>query len=306
MIVLIDGVRYQLVTPENEHLLEKAVQSNYEYIFGPDSFYFGRKNLIRSKAGVASIPDGYVIFFTTKARWAVIEVELASHPLYEHIFTQLSKFKKGIEDSTTRRKLVDILYEIFDEDEVLKAKFKQKIQSGEVYKFISDLISQDPLIVVIIDQKTEELEEAISDIRGKLQVVEFKTFRREGVSGDVNAFVFEPLFKTTKPKVDSMEESDSNKQGTTPKLHTSTSEALYRKKFAKQLKNPNSMALRIHSYVQENGEVKCTVLRTFLANKYGYSPTSGAVGACITVLEQEGYIQIEGRGDNRILRDKNR
>lgn len=36
MIVLIDGVRYQLVTPESEAWLEKAIQSNSEHIFGPD------------------------------------------------------------------------------------------------------------------------------------------------------------------------------------------------------------------------------------------------------------------------------
>ena len=70
---------------------------------------------------------------------------------------------------------------------------KQKLKSGEIHKFIYDLISQDPLIVVAIDQETEELKEALRDIRGDVKVIEFRTFRREGVSEDVNAFVFEPL-----------------------------------------------------------------------------------------------------------------
>ena len=90
------------------------------------------------KAGVVSIPDGYAIFFTSpkKARWAIIEVELASHPVYEHVIPQLSKFNRGIEDSSTRKKLVEVLYGISDEDEVLRARLKKKIQSGEVYKLI--------------------------------------------------------------------------------------------------------------------------------------------------------------------------
>jgi len=192
-IVLIDGVRYQLITPESEAWLEKTIQSNSKHIFGPDSFYFDIKKMIRSKAGVASIPDGYVIFFTPKPQWAIVEVELASHPVYDHVIPQLSKFNKGIADSSTRRKLVEILYDVFDDNEVLKARLKQKIKTGEVYKFISDLVSEKPLIVVAIDQKTEELNEAIDDIKGEVQVVEFKTFRREGISDDVNAFVFEPL-----------------------------------------------------------------------------------------------------------------
>jgi len=166
MIVLIDSIRYQLTTPKSEAVLENAIQSNCEHIFGPDSFYFDIKKKIKSKAGVASIPDGYVIFFTPKPRWAIIEVELASHPVYDHVIPQLSKFNKGIEDSSTRKKLVEILYGVFDDDEVLKARLKQKIKTGEVYKFISDLVSEQPLIIVAIDQRTEELDEAIDDIKG--------------------------------------------------------------------------------------------------------------------------------------------
>ncbi len=197
MIVLIDGVRYRLVIPDNEAALENAIQSNCQHIFGPDSFYFDIKRKIKSKAGVVSIPDGYVIFFThKKARWAIIEVELASHSIYNHVIPQLSKFNSGIEDSSARRKLVDVLYDLFDDDEVLKARLKQKIKTGEVHKFISDLVSEKPLIVVAIDQRTEELDEALRHIGGVVQVVEFKTFRREGLSDDINAYMFEPVFKS--------------------------------------------------------------------------------------------------------------
>lgn len=68
MIVLIEGVLYRLIDPDDEAALEKAIQSNCEHIFGPDSFYFGKKRLIRSKAGVASMPDGYIIFFDPKPK----------------------------------------------------------------------------------------------------------------------------------------------------------------------------------------------------------------------------------------------
>ncbi len=193
-IVLIDGVRYRLITPESEARFEKAIQSNCEHIFGPDSFYFDIKSKIKSKAGVVSIPDGYVIFFTPKkARWAIIEVELASHSIYNHVIPQLSKFNSGIEDSSTRRKLVDLLFDLFDDDEVLKARLKQNIKTREVHKFISDLLSEKPLIVVVIDQRTEKLDEALRHIGEEVQVVEFRTFRREGLSDDINAYMFEPV-----------------------------------------------------------------------------------------------------------------
>jgi len=196
MIVLIDGVRYRLVIPDNEAALEEAIKSNFHHIFGPDSFYIDVKKLLKSKSGVASIPDGYVILFEPKARWCILEVELASHSIYDHIVPQLTKFNRGIENSSSRKKIVEIFYSIINEDEVLKAKLKQQIKTGEIYKFISDLISENPLIVVAIDQRTDELEEALRDIRGELTVLEFQTFRREGITDQINAYVFEPIIKT--------------------------------------------------------------------------------------------------------------
>jgi predicted transport protein len=193
MKILIDGVTYRLVTPRDEAAIEKSIQENSHHIFGENSFYFDVKKVIRSKAGIASIPDGYVILFEPKPSWCIIEVELASHPLYEHLIPQLSKFNRGIADTQTRKKLADVLYEAFNNDDVLKAQLKQQIKTGEIYKFISDLVSEEPLIVVAIDQVTQELHEALSDIRGDVRVLEFRTFRREEISDEVNAYVFEPI-----------------------------------------------------------------------------------------------------------------
>ncbi len=193
MKVLIDGVTYRLVRPDDEASLEKAIQTNSKHIFGENSFYFDVKKIIRSKAGVASIPDGYAIVFEPKPRWCIVEVELASHPIYEHVISQLSKFNRGIEDTQTRKNIVDLLYDAFSKDDILKAQLKKKIKTGEIYKFILDLLSEDPLIIVAIDEKTKELQEALTDIRGAVRVLEFKTFRREGVSEELNAYVFEPL-----------------------------------------------------------------------------------------------------------------
>ena len=207
MIVLIDGVRYRLVIPDKEAALEEAIKSNFKHIFGTDSFYLNVKKLIKSKAGIASIPDGYVILFEPKARWCILEVELASHSIYDHIVPQLTKFNRGIENSSSRKKIVEMFYSIINEDEVLKAKLKQQIKTGEIYKFISDLISENPLVVVAIDQRTDELEEAIRDIRGDVRVLEFRTFQREGIRDQINAYVFEPIIKT-KSKIKPAKKTD--------------------------------------------------------------------------------------------------
>jgi predicted transport protein len=228
MIVLIDGVRYRLVNPENEDDLEKAIKSNSQHIFGPDSLYFDVKKLIKSKAGVASIPDGYVICFEQYARWCILEVELSSHSIYDHLVPQLTKFNRGIENSSSRKKLVEILYTAINENEVLKARLKQKIKTGEVYKFISDLISENPLIVVAIDKQTDELKEALRDIRGDVRVLEFQTFQREGITDQINAYVFEPVFTVQEDIIKDTILAIGTKQVTRRSRRGSIIHALYR------------------------------------------------------------------------------
>lgn len=198
MIVLIDGVRYIMVTPSDENALEKIIEKNYKYIFGEESYYFSLKRKITSASGIGSMPDAYLILFDPNPRWCILEVELASHPLYDHIIPQLTKFNRSIENSSGRKKIIDMLYEAIKDDLVLEARLKEKIGSGEIYKFISELVSSTPTIIIAIDERTNELEEALKDIRGDVKVLEFKAFRREGVSEDVNAYLFTPVvhFKT--------------------------------------------------------------------------------------------------------------
>ena len=109
-ILLIDGVKYEEWTPANEDELERAVKEHAEDIFGEDSIYFDIKHKLKSKAGIGSIPDGFVIIPGDQSRWHIVEVELSSHA-YEHIAGQVSRFINGIDDPSTQRKIVDALYE---------------------------------------------------------------------------------------------------------------------------------------------------------------------------------------------------
>jgi hypothetical protein len=189
MIILIDGVKYILKNPDNEDDLEKIIEKNYKYIFGEESFYFNFKKKLKSKSGIGSIPDGYLIVFNSTPEWYILEVELASHPLYDHIIPQLTKFNRGIEGVSTKKSLIDMFYDEIKTNPILEARVKEKIGSGEVYKFISDLISDKPSIIIVINERTSELEEAIRDIRGDVKILEFKIFRREGISEEIDAYL---------------------------------------------------------------------------------------------------------------------
>jgi hypothetical protein len=198
-MLLIDGVKYKLWVPKTEDDLERVVREHAKDIFGDDSLYLDLKQKLRSKAGVGSIPDGYVITFEEKPRWHVVEIELSSHPLYEHIVPQITKFINGIANSDSQKMLIAAMYEEISKDEVRKAWIKNKIGSEEIHKFLSSLISNSPVITIIIEEKTRELEEVCHGLPGEKKIVEFKTFEREGVGLGVHAHLFEPVVKVSPP-----------------------------------------------------------------------------------------------------------
>ena len=189
-MILIDGIKYMYLTPDSEATLEGQIEENYKHIFGEKAIYFPKKK-IKSKAGIGTIPDAYLIIPGKKLRWCMLEVELASHSVYDHVFPQLTKFRRAIEGSASRKKITEFFYDYIKSDEVLEAQFRKQIGTGEIYKSISDMVNEKPLIVVAIDQRTDELEEALLGLGGDVKVVEFKTYRRQG-STEINAYMFEP------------------------------------------------------------------------------------------------------------------
>lgn len=263
MIILIDGVKYILKNPDNEDDLEKIIEKNYKYIFGEESFYFNFKKKLKSKSGIGSIPDGYLIVFNSTPEWYILEVELASHPLYDHIIPQLTKFNRGIEGVSTKKSLIDMFYDEIKTNPILEARVKEKIGSGEVYKFISDLISDKPSIIIVINERTSELEEAIRDIRGDVKILEFKIFRREGISEEIDAYLFNPVInfknmeKSFKPKPGFIISKRSDNKSILP----------VGLKIYKEYKN-----IRLEAEIIENNEIKFN-------GKIYNSPSSAAVAA---------------------------
>ena len=62
-LLVIDGVKYNLLPPKEEKQLETFVKKHYNEIFGKESVYFDIKPELRSQAGIGSKPDGIVVFF---------------------------------------------------------------------------------------------------------------------------------------------------------------------------------------------------------------------------------------------------
>lgn len=205
-MLLIDGVKYQEWTPSTEDEFERVVREHTQDIFGEQSIYLDMKQKLRSGSGIGSIPDGYVIVLGDSPHWHIVEVELSSHPLHEHIVSQVSKFINGIGNPLTRGEIVGAIYAEILGDDFLKLEVKKATEPVEIYKFLSDLISKPPILTIIIEKDTRGLREAISTLaHPDIKVVEFQTFTREGVDLAVHAHLFEPLLPVQKPPDNSFE-----------------------------------------------------------------------------------------------------
>ncbi len=68
----------------------------------------------------------------------------------------------------------------------------------------------------------------------------------------------------------------------------------YLDNYRRQLDNQNSLMSKILRYMKENEEVNFIDMKRVCVEKFGCkSTTSGSIGACIKVLETDGYIRIE-------------
>jgi hypothetical protein len=195
-ILVIDGVKYEEWTPTNEDEFERMVKEHAKDIFGEQSIYLDIKHKLKSKSGIGSIPDGYVIVFGEQSHWHIVEVELSSHPLYEHIVPQVGKFINGIKNPSTQKDIVDALFNEIDSDEFDRLQLKKAIGTAETYKFLADLVSKPPVVTIIIEKRTEQLDEAISALaHSQIKIVELQTFTRQGVGLTVHAHLFQPIYE---------------------------------------------------------------------------------------------------------------
>lgn len=196
MIILKDGVRYIDYEYASENELEKMVIEHYKEIFGKDALFFD-KQMMKTKTGIKAKTDGFIISPDEK-RWYILEVELSNHPLYEHIVPQITKFNQAYKSYETRKKIT----KAFNEDIKSSVEKEMVIQSKgikEIHEFLTELVDSKPIIAILINVKTEELEEVCETLPFETRIIEFKTFVRENVGLEVHIHLFETLTKILPP-----------------------------------------------------------------------------------------------------------
>lgn len=157
--MLIVRDRKFIKTPfDNEQELEQVVVDNYEYIFGPTSFYLP-KALIKTGDGTGTIPDGFAIDLASR-KWYLVEAELLHHNVWGHIAPQISKQVIASLQPISKKTIEDLAVDQYQNDETTKEKFfEQKIKEIDVRKILSEILNKEPIIGLPIDAISGDLKE---------------------------------------------------------------------------------------------------------------------------------------------------
>jgi HEPN domain-containing protein len=181
-----------------EDNLERMVVEHSDDIFGQDSIYLDKKYKLKTITGIGSIPDGFAIIFSKQPEWHIVEVELSSHDIYEHVVKQVTKFIDGIKNLNSIDNLVESVWNAIESNYLLKHRLEKASGTSNPHWFLSNIIKKSiPSITLIIEKEQQGLKGTLSNFTHlPHKIVEFQTFRRAGAES-VHAHLFQPLYETT-------------------------------------------------------------------------------------------------------------
>jgi len=155
--------KFQEYAYNQEKEFEDVVRKNTKLIFGASTIYIDLKTRIETISLGGSIPDG--LLFDLKnidsPEFYLVEIELAKHDFYKHIFPQITRFFAFYRNPKAQDELVEKVFAVIQADKELEKEFKQFLKGREIFKFIKDTIENSQNILLVIDDMKPELPEMI-------------------------------------------------------------------------------------------------------------------------------------------------
>jgi hypothetical protein len=194
---------------DSEAELEQVIVDNYEYLFGPTSFYLPKAK-IKTSDGGGTIPDGFAIDIGQR-KWYLVEAELMHHSVWNHIAPQVTKQILASQQHITKRTLVDLSVQQYQNDHYTKEKFEDlNIAAINVRQVVGDILETDPIIGVPIDGVTNDLRDWARTLKYKVKLWVVSKFVEFNKPTNI-VYEFPEEFK---PELDTEEESKPQKANT--------------------------------------------------------------------------------------------
>jgi len=216
-VIYLNGQRYFEKQYKLEAEFEKLVATNSKTFFGEKTIFIDTKKKLDNDSLGGVIPDGFLFDFSDKKNpeFYLVEVELAKHSFFGHIFPQITKFFAFFKSPQSQGKLIEKLYSTFESDNKLRQELKKQIGKSEIFKFIKDTIENSQNILLIIDGEKKELPEiteTYADTWGKMvKVAILKEYRTNGDETH-SIFSLSPDFENIE-NIDIVTESQDKQKG---------------------------------------------------------------------------------------------
>lgn len=151
-------------TYTTEKDFEESIRNNTKLLFGVSTIYIDFKAKIDTQFLGGSIPDG--LLFDLKdidsPEFYLVEVEIAKHDFYKHIFPQMTRFFAFFRNPKGQNELIEKIFSVIQSDKELEDEFKQFLKGREIFKFIKDTIENSQNILLVIDEMKPELPEMVN------------------------------------------------------------------------------------------------------------------------------------------------
>jgi len=201
--------RFQKYNFKTESELEALISNNSKLLFGDRSVYIDVKKRINSGELGKTIPDGLLFDLSDieNPKFFLVEVELAKHSFFNHIFPQITKFFAFIrEGNAFQSDLISYLYKFIESDQKLSSSFKNFIGCQELFKFLKDTVENSTEILILIDElkpEFKEIKDTYTDTWDKyVQILTVNKYYNEK-----NEIIqIEPDFELIKDELPSIEE----------------------------------------------------------------------------------------------------
>ncbi len=202
--------KFRLVPFSSEQELETVVQRNSELIFGPDSIYLP-KSLIRTSDGAGTIPDGVVVDIALQ-RWFIVEAELISHSVWNHIAPQVAKQIIAASQQASRRAHTELVVNRVKENSTFREKFENSnVPEIDIRQFLANIFDREPIVAIPIDDVNTDLRDWAQTLKPevKLWVI------RKLIDSENSDSVLYEIPDEYRPVIDTSAESDNLTQSYT-------------------------------------------------------------------------------------------
>lgn len=181
--VLIEGQALGPVEYDDEKTFEKTLERIAQHVFGERTMYFNLKRKIRSRTDIVGIPDGYLLDFSDpeSTSFFLVEVELSTHSVFDHIVPQILRFNQAFDDSS-KRKIRDLLVAEIEGTQGLMKDFSKLSAGSNVFRTLDEAVYSDHGLVVVIDKSVPQLEAVRDQLEGvvsEVRIIEVMPFGEE-------------------------------------------------------------------------------------------------------------------------------